>query len=88
MPRLLPAHRAAAAAAAAHGPAHPLPPPTRPQERRAALSEGRPVPQDLLGVLLTATDDAGQGMTDEELWEDVHDVMGAGESVRVMVRSS
>jgi hypothetical protein len=29
-------------------------------------------------VLLTAADDNGQGLTDEELWEDVHDVMGAG----------
>ncbi|KIY99113.1 hypothetical protein MNEG_8851 [Monoraphidium neglectum] len=48
------------------------------QERRVALGEGRPVPQDLLGVLLTAADDEGRGMTDEELWEDVHDVMGAG----------
>lgn len=43
-----------------------------------ALAEGRPVPQDLLGVLLTAADEAGHMMTDEELWEDVHDVMGAG----------
>lgn len=43
-----------------------------------ALAEGLPVPQDLLGVLLTAADEAGQKMTDEELWEDVHDVMGAG----------
>lgn len=34
--------------------------------------------QDLLGVLLTAADEAGQKMTDEELWVDVHDVMGAG----------
>jgi hypothetical protein len=49
-----------------------------PQERRVALAEGRPVAQDLLGVLLTAADEAGQKMTDEELWEDVHDVMGAG----------
>lgn len=48
------------------------------QERRVALAEGQPVPQDLLGVLLTAADEAGQKMTDEELWEDVHDVMGAG----------
>jgi cytochrome P450 len=48
------------------------------QERRIALAEGRPVPQDLLGILLTAADEAGQAMTDEELWEDVHDVMGAG----------
>jgi cytochrome P450 len=36
------------------------------------------VPQDLLGILLTAADESGQAMTDEELWEDVHDVMGAG----------
>lgn len=32
------------------------------------------MPQDLLGVLLTAADEAGHIMTDEELWEDVHDV--------------
>lgn len=44
------------------------------QERREALAAGRPVPQDLLGVLLTAADEAGHMMTDEELWEDVHDV--------------
>lgn len=49
-----------------------LPPPPL-QERRVALAEGRAVPQDLLGVLLTAADEAGQKMTDEELWEDVHD---------------
>lgn len=48
------------------------------QERRAALAEGKPVSQDLLGILLTAVDEAGHTMTDEELWEDVHDVMGAG----------
>lgn len=52
----------------------------RPQERRFALAEGRPVPQDLLGVLLAAADEQGRALTDEELWEDVHDVMGAGES--------
>lgn len=48
-----------------------------------ALSEGRPVPQDLLGVLLTAADESGQALNDEELWEDVHDVMGAGEMRRL-----
>lgn len=48
------------------------------QDRRVALAEGRAVPQDLLGVLLTAADEAGQTLTDEELWEDIHDVMGAG----------
>lgn len=37
------------------------------QERREALAEGRPVPQDLLGVLLTAADELGQTMTDEEV---------------------
>jgi hypothetical protein len=44
------------------------------QDRRESLAEGLPVPQDLLGVLLTAADEAGHMMTDEELWEDVHDV--------------
>eukprot|EP00878_Enallax_costatus_P019160 GHUV01020204.1.p1 GENE.GHUV01020204.1~~GHUV01020204.1.p1 ORF type:complete len:498 (+),score=145.15 GHUV01020204.1:378-1871(+) len=48
------------------------------QERRIALAAGEAVPQDLLGVLLTAADERGEHMTDEELWEDVHDVMGAG----------
>ncbi|KAF6262648.1 cytochrome P450 [Scenedesmus sp. NREL 46B-D3] len=48
------------------------------QERRVALSQGAAVPQDLLGILLAAADESGQAMTDEELWEDVHDVMGAG----------
>jgi len=33
---------------------------------------------DLLGQLMTATDDEGRGATDEELWHDVHDIMGAG----------
>lgn len=47
-----------------------------------ALAAGRPVPQDLLGILLTAADEHGRAMTDEELWEDVHDVMGAGGSGR------
>ncbi len=27
---------------------------------------------------LQAEDENGQEMTDEELWEDVHDIMGAG----------
>ncbi|KAG2490073.1 hypothetical protein HYH03_011538 [Edaphochlamys debaryana] len=48
------------------------------QERRGALQAGRPGRDDLLQLLLSATDESGVGMTDEELWEDVHDVMGAG----------
>ena len=55
------------------------------QERRIALAAGEAVPQDLLGVLLTAADERGQHMTDEELWEDVHDVMGAGAPLLVVV---
>lgn len=47
------------------------------------MLEGRPVPQDLLGVLLTAADETGQTLNDEELWEDVHDVMGAGRGAHV-----
>ena len=35
-------------------------------------------PRDLLDMLLMATDEQGEPMTEEELWEDVHDVMGAG----------
>ena len=30
---------------------------------------------------LQAEDENGQKMTDEELWEDVHDIMGAGAAV-------
>ncbi|GLC47259.1 hypothetical protein PLESTB_001835900 [Pleodorina starrii] len=48
------------------------------QERRTALSSGLPGKDDLLQALLTATDEVGRGLTDEELWEDVHDIMGAG----------
>ncbi|EFJ41317.1 cytochrome P450 [Volvox carteri f. nagariensis] len=48
------------------------------QERRTALAAGLPGRDDLLQALLTATDDAGRGLSDEELWEDVHDIMGAG----------
>ena len=48
------------------------------QERRAQLVAGAAGKPDLLGVLLEALDESGQPMTDEELWEDVHDVMGAG----------
>lgn len=55
------------------------------QERRVALAAGEAVPQDLLGVLLTAADDRGDHMTDEELWEDVHDVMGAGGVVSLVL---
>jgi len=35
-------------------------------------------PRDLLDMLLMATDEHGEPMSEEELWEDVHDVMGAG----------
>jgi cytochrome P450 len=48
------------------------------QERRADLAAGLAGKPDLLGVLLEAVDDSGAPLTDEELWEDVHDVMGAG----------
>ncbi|GFR44797.1 hypothetical protein Agub_g6132, partial [Astrephomene gubernaculifera] len=48
------------------------------QERRAALASDQSSHDDLLQALLTATDDAGASLTDEELWEDVHDIMGAG----------
>eukprot|EP00240_Pyramimonas_obovata_P000733 CAMPEP_0118932954 /NCGR_PEP_ID=MMETSP1169-20130426/10801_1 /TAXON_ID=36882 /ORGANISM="Pyramimonas obovata, Strain CCMP722" /LENGTH=583 /DNA_ID=CAMNT_0006875663 /DNA_START=463 /DNA_END=2215 /DNA_ORIENTATION=+ len=51
--------------------------------RREALQAGAPRNGDLLEVLLDAQveDPEGTGevgMTDKELWEDVHDVMGAG----------
>ncbi|GLI63266.1 hypothetical protein VaNZ11_006170 [Volvox africanus] len=48
------------------------------QERRSALAAGLAGKDDLLQALLTARDDAGVGLSDEELWEDVHDIMGAG----------
>lgn len=48
------------------------------QERRKALERGDPAPDDLLATLLTATNEDGSPLTDDELWDDVHDVMGAG----------
>lgn len=49
------------------------------QERRELIKNGEKTPDDLLGSLLTAVDpEDGSSLTDEELWEDVHDVMGAG----------
>lgn len=48
------------------------------QARRQALAAGAEGADDLLGVLLQARDDDGAPMSDEELWEDVHDIMGAG----------
>ncbi|PNW87838.1 hypothetical protein CHLRE_01g003850v5 [Chlamydomonas reinhardtii] len=47
-------------------------------ERRASLAAGGRGRDDLLQALLTATEDDGRGLSDEELWEDVHDIMGAG----------
>lgn len=49
------------------------------QQRRELMKNGEKTPDDLLGTLLTAVDpEDGTSLTDEELWEDVHDVMGAG----------
>ncbi|KAG2435417.1 hypothetical protein HYH02_011918 [Chlamydomonas schloesseri] len=47
-------------------------------ERRATLAAGGEGRDDLLQALLTATEEDGRGLSDEELWEDVHDIMGAG----------
>lgn len=52
-------------------------------ERRRSLAErgaagGDAEARDVLDMLLQATDDNGVPMTDSELWEDVHDIMGAG----------
>jgi len=49
----------------------------------SSLAAGSPSPppfepRDLLDSLLLATDGDGRPLTDDELWEDVHDVMGAG----------
>eukprot|EP00803_Ostreobium_quekettii_P009904 evm.model.scf_51.15 EVM.evm.TU.scf_51.15 scf_51:142967-148763(-) len=48
-------------------------------ERRKALASGMPAKDDLLNELLESKGpDGAPLMDDEELWEDVHDVMGAG----------
>eukprot|EP00210_Caulerpa_lentillifera_P007260 g6946.t1 len=47
-------------------------------QRRSDLSKGHQERNDLLGSLLKVYDEDGNKMTDEELWEDVHDIMGAG----------
>ncbi|CAI5470071.1 unnamed protein product [Closterium sp. Yama58-4] len=48
------------------------------EERREQWRATGDAGDDLLGVLLGATDEQGRPLQDEELWEDVHDVMGAG----------
>mmetsp|Transcript_8642 Transcript_8642/g.28358 ORF Transcript_8642/g.28358 Transcript_8642/m.28358 type:complete len:536 (-) Transcript_8642:735-2342(-) len=52
------------------------------EDRRRRMLAGEACPRDLLGSLLQAQMDqvaaGGEGFTDFELWEDVHDVMGAG----------
>lgn len=49
------------------------------QARRNSIQKGEKTPDDLLGTLLSSVDpEDGSSLTDEELWEDVHDVMGAG----------
>jgi cytochrome P450 len=48
------------------------------QERRESWAASGVPGDDLLGVLLQAEDEEGRRLTDEELWEDVHDIMGAG----------
>ncbi|CAI7819201.1 unnamed protein product, partial [Closterium sp. NIES-54] len=48
------------------------------EERREKWRATGDAGDDLLGVLLGATDEQGRPLQDEELWEDVHDVMGAG----------
>ncbi|CAI5482744.1 unnamed protein product [Closterium sp. Yama58-4] len=48
------------------------------EERREQWRATGDAGDDLLGVLLGATDERGRPLQDEELWEDVHDVMGAG----------
>ena len=49
------------------------------QARRNSIQKGEKTPDDLLGTLLSSVDpEDGSSLTDEELWEAVHDVMGAG----------
>ena len=47
-------------------------------QRRQQLKQGDEKKKDLLGSLLDVYDEDGNKMQDEELWEDVHDIMGAG----------
>lgn len=47
-------------------------------QRRQYLKQGGEPKKDLLGSLLNVYDEDGNKMQDEELWEDVHDIMGAG----------
>ena len=47
-------------------------------QRREERTNGEDQKKDLLGSLLEVYDEDGNKMSDEELWEDVHDIMGAG----------
>lgn len=47
-------------------------------DRRKALAEGRPVPNDLLGMLMRATDDADGRMTNQQLRDEVMTLVLAG----------
>jgi len=47
------------------------------QERRRKIQAGEEVPADLMTALIEAQEE-GENFGDDELWEDVHDVMGAG----------
>lgn len=53
-------------------------------QRRQDLRKGMKK-KDLLGSLLEVYDEDGSQMTDEELWEDVHDIMGAGHETTASV---
>ena len=46
--------------------------------RRAALAASAAPARDLLDALLLARTPAGGALRDDEVWEDVHDVLGAG----------
>eukprot|EP00468_Gymnochlora_sp_CCMP2014_P003756 CAMPEP_0167757978 /NCGR_PEP_ID=MMETSP0110_2-20121227/10219_1 /TAXON_ID=629695 /ORGANISM="Gymnochlora sp., Strain CCMP2014" /LENGTH=353 /DNA_ID=CAMNT_0007644215 /DNA_START=494 /DNA_END=1552 /DNA_ORIENTATION=+ len=49
------------------------------EERRNALIRGEEVPEDLMTTLIRNQQEQGmEDFTDVDLWEDIHDVMGAG----------
>lgn len=49
------------------------------EERRQQIRKAEDVPEDLMTTLIRIQQDTGEAnFTDTDLWEDIHDVMGAG----------